>query len=320
MQSHRPLTRKATRRSITGTALLSALILALVTACGSGGGQAGGGQAAVGEAGGGSGGAPSSTPSVAPSSQVPATPPDVPTGSLSCPSQFPSAVTVTQAVQDLISLCATQDGTQWDIINISENVLDIYPASGTTLSAPLTYDVSSDPFPTLADNIEVQVQNGVVAGSTAPNGATLLAVGAVIAAVGSGNSAPQVYVSVDQEATQKSFAAGVSTNYVVGNDPDAEPSSFVKSMTDCINSTYNIWQDLKDPSANAGQLLLDALDAVASCSEVHEKVKEYLQSQNEQENLSQETQLAGDDSDKSEWVTQYEREEVIQHEIATDER
>jgi hypothetical protein len=315
MQSHRSLTRKAPGRSITGAALLSALILALVTACGSGGGQA-----AVGEAGGGSGGAPSSAPSVAPSSQVPATPPDVPTGNLSCPSQFPSAVTVTQAVQDLISLCATQAGTQWDIINISEDVLDIYPASGTTLSAPLTYDVSSDPFPTLADNIEVQVQNGVVAGSTVPNGATLLAVGAVIAAVGSGNAAPQVYVSVDQEATQKSFAAGVWTNYVVGNDPDADPSSFIKSMADCINSTYNIWQELKDPSANAGHLLLDALDAATSCSDVHDKVKEYLQNQKEQENISQETQLAGDNSDKSEWVTQYERDEAIQHEIATDER
>jgi hypothetical protein len=229
-------------------------------------------------------------------------------------------VTVTPAVQDLISLCATQDGTQWDIINISESVLDIYPASGTTLSAPLTYDVSSEPFPTLADNIEVLVQNGVVAGSTAPNGATLLAVGAVIAAAGPGNTAPQVYVSVDRAATQKSFAAGVSTNYVVGNDPDAEPSSFVKSMTDCINSTYNIWQDLKDPSANAGQLLLDALDAVASCSEVHKKVKEYLESQHEQEDLSQETQLAGDDSDKAEWIMKYERDEVIQHEIATDDR
>jgi hypothetical protein len=290
-------------------------MLALVSACGSGGGQA-----AVGEAGGGSGGAPSSAPSVAPSSQVPATPPDVPTGNLSCPSQFPSTVTVTQAVQDLISLCATQDGTQWDIINISEDVLDIYPASGTTLSAPLTYDVSSNPFPTLADNIEVQVQNGVVAGSTAPDGATLLAVGAVIAAAGSGNAAPQVYVSVDQEATQESFAAGVWTNYVVGNDPDADPGSFVKSIADCINGTYNIWQELKDPSANAGHLLLDALDAATSCSDVHDKVKEYLQSQNEQENVSQETQLAGDNSDESEWVTQYERDEGIQHEIATDER
>jgi hypothetical protein len=315
MQSHRPLTRKGPRRSITGTALLSGLILALVSACGSGGGQAGGG-----EAGGGSGGAPSSAPSVAPSSQVSATPPDVPTGNLSCPSQFPSAVTVTQAVQGLISLCATQDGTQWNITNISENVLDIYPASGTTLSAPLTYDVSSDPFPTLADNIEVQVQNAVVADSTAPDGATLLAIGAVIAAYGSGNAAPQVYVSVDREATLESIAAGVLTNYVVGNDPDADPSSFVKSMADCINSTYNLWQDLKDPSANAGHLLLDALGEVTSCSDVHEKVKEYLQSQNEQENLSQETQLAGDNSDEAERITQYEQDEPIQHEIATGER
>lgn len=41
-------------------------------------------------------------------------------------------------------------------------------------------------------------QNGVVAGSTASGGATLLAVGAVIAAAGSGNAAPQVYVSVDE--------------------------------------------------------------------------------------------------------------------------
>jgi len=315
MQSHRPLTRKTPRRSIIGTAFLSAILLALVTACGSGGGQAGGGGA-----GGVLGGAPSSAPSVAPSSQVPAIPPDVPTGNLSCPSQFPSGVTVNQAVQDLISLCATQDGTQWDIINISEHVLDIYPASGTTLSAPLTYDVSSNPFPTLADNIEVQVQNGVVAGSTAPGGATLLAVGAVIAAAGSGNAAPQVYVSVDQEASQESFAAGVLTNYVVGNDPDADPGSFVKSMADCINSTYNLWQELKDPSADAGHLLLDALDEATSCAEVRNKVKEYLQSQSEQENVAQETRLAGDNSNEAEWVTQYERDEGIQHEIASFER
>jgi hypothetical protein len=106
----------------------------------------------------------------------------------------------------------------------------------------------------------------------------------------------------------------------VGNDPDADPGSFVKSVADCINSTYDIWQDLKDPSANAGHLLFDALDAATSCSDVHDKVKEYLQSQNEQENVSQETQLAGDNSDKSEWITQYERDEAIQHEIATDER
>jgi hypothetical protein len=45
-----------------------------------------------------------------------------------------------------------------------------------------------------------------------------------------------------------------------------------------------------------------------------------LQNQKEQENISQETQLAGDNSDKSEWVTQYEQDEAIQHEIATDER
>ncbi len=227
---------------------------------------------------------------------------------------------MTQAVQDLIGLCATQDGTQWDIINISEYVLDIYPASGTTLSASLPYDVSSDPFPTLADNIEVQVQNGVVAGLTAPDGATLLGVGAVIGAAGSGNAAPQVYVGVDHEATQESFAAGVWTNYVVGNDPDADPSSFVKSMTDCINSTYNIWQELKDPSANAGHLLLDALDAATSCSEVHDKVKEYLQSQDELEDISRETQLAGDNSDEYEWVEKYDRDEVIQHDIAAGER
>lgn len=225
-----------------------------------------------------------------------------------------------QAVQNLIGLCATQDGTQWDIINISEHVLDIYPASGTTLSAPLTYDVSANPFPTLADNIEVQVQNGVVAGSTASGGATLLAVGAVIAAAGSGNAAPQVYVSVDQEASLESFAAGVLTNYVVGNDPDADPGSFVQSMADCINNTYNLWQEVKDPSANAGHLLLDALDAATSCAEVHDKIKEYLQSQNEQENVAQETRLAGDNSNEAEWVTQYERDEGIQHEIATVER
>ena len=55
-------------------------------------------------------------------------------------------------------------------------------------------------------------------------------------------------------------------------------------------------------------------------TEVHDKVKEYLQSQNEQENVSQETRLAGDNSNEAEWVTQYERDEGIQHEIASFER
>jgi hypothetical protein len=74
------------------------------------------------------------------------------------------------------------------------------------------------------------------------------------------------------------------------------------------------------PPQNAGQLLYELLDATTACLKLQDKVKEYLESRNEQEDVRYETQLAGDRSDESDWAQNYEQEEEIQHVIATDDR
>jgi hypothetical protein len=220
--------------------------------------------------------------------------------------------------QGLIGLCANQDESQLEVINFSEDVLDITPVPGTTLLSYTTYDVSSNPLPTLADDLEVEAQNSVVALSSPSAGAALLAVGGTIMAV-SGNSPAQVYVGVDQAVSAKSFMAGAWTNYVMGIDPLAQPDDYYQAIADCVNSAYNTEQALQDPSPPpAWQLLYESLQTAEACAALQKKVNEYLQGQNEQENLVQELQSAGNNSDESDWVLQFEQEEPIQHEIVID--
>lgn len=307
----RPLTGKILTRSKTGFALLSALALVLVSACASGGNP---------NAGAPSGGGPSEVLGAAPASQTSATPPDVPSGNPSCSGSTPDPVTVPSDLQGLIGLCSSQDETQLEVINVSEDVLDIYPATGDTLMTPVTYDVTPGGLPTLADELEVEAQNAVVAGSAAPSGADLLAIGATITAV-SDNSPAMVYVSVDRVATAETLAAATWTNYVMGIDSDANPNDYYNAIADCVNSTYTWWQGLQDqPPESVGQMLYNSLEASIACKELQDKVKEYLESQHEQENLSQETQLADKDTDEFDWEQQYSQEEEIQHVIATDDR
>jgi hypothetical protein len=302
---------KSLTRSKTGIALLSVLTLALVSACGSGGSPNGGLP---------SGGASSGPLSAPPPAQISATPPDVPSGSPQCAGGTPDSVNVPSDLQGLIGLCDSRDGTELEIINVSEDVLDVYPAAGNTLLAPVTYDVASSPLPTLADELEVESQNAVVAGLTPPSGAVLLAVGATIMAV-TKNAPALVYVGVDRVATAETLAAATWTNYVMGIDSAANPDNYYQPIADCVNSTYTWWKGLQEqPPESVSQMLLDSLQASVACKELQNKVKEYLESQGEQENVSQETQLAGDHTDESDWEQQYSEEEEIQHVIATDTR
>jgi hypothetical protein len=208
----RPLTGKAPGPSITGIALLSALSLALVAACGSGGNS---------NAGASSGQASSTALRAAPSSQIPATPPDVPSRS-PCSRSLPYAADIGSAAQGLISGCNNQSGGILKITNISENVLDVTPAPGTTILSQTTYDVPSDPLPTLAGELEVEAQNALVAESTPPAGAVLLAIGGTLTATAFTTPAA-VYVGVDHTVSAESFLAAVWASYVMGINSDANP-------------------------------------------------------------------------------------------------
>ena len=219
-------------------------------------------------------------------------------------------------LQDLIGLCDNQDGSQLEVINISEDVLDIYPAAGDTLQSPITYDVPSDPLPTLAGELEVEAQNAVVADSSAPAGADLLAIGGTITAANNPPATAEVYVGVDHAATKKTFFAASWTSYVMGIDSHANPHDYYRSVADCVNNAVNYWQALQaQPPQPVGRLLYGALEVIVACKDVQDKVKQYLESRNEHEDVHQETLLAGDHSDESDWSSQYEQYEDIQHDL-----
>jgi hypothetical protein len=316
MQPHRseisrPLTGKTPKRRIAGVALLPALVLALVTACGSGGNS---------NAGAPGGAASPASLSATPAAQIPATPPDVPSGTVTCPSSLPNPVSTPSDLQGLIGLCANQDGSQLEVINVSEDVLDIYPATSNTLLPPVSYDVSSDPLPTRAGELEVEAQNAAVAGSSAPAGADLLAIGGTITAVAA-NPPAKVYVGVDRAATEQTFLAAAWTSYVMGIDSGANPDDYYQSIADCVNSAASAWQALQaQPPPGVGQLLFKSLVAVVACKDLQDKVNEYLKSRNEHEDVPQETLLAGKYSNESDWALQFQKEEDIQHDFATDIR
>jgi len=297
---------KTPKRRISAVALLSALVLALVTACGSGGNSNAGG----------SGSATSQhAPSGAPASRIPATPPDVPTGNVTCHSDTPDPVNTPSDLQGLIGLCANQSGSELEVINFSEDVLDIYPAAaGDSLSVP-TYGVPSEPLPTLAADLEVDSQNAVVQDSTAPGNASLLPIGGTITASTSSPPA-KVYVGVDRSVTQKAFFDAAYTSYVMGIDSGANPNDWYQSVADCVNSSVNYWQQLHaQPPPGVGQLLYDSIEEISACKDLQDKIKEYLDSRNEQEDVLHETTLAGEHSDESDWAVQFQHEEAIQHEI-----
>jgi hypothetical protein len=298
-------------RRVSGVAFMSALILAAVTACGSGGNSNGGG----------AGGTSSAVPSVAPAARIPATPADVPTGNVTCNTATPDPVNTPSDLNGLIGLCANQAGTELEVINFSEEVLDIYPAAGDSMSLPTYGVVPSDPLPTLAGFLEVDSQNAVVQDSTGSAGASLLPIGGTITAL-TATPPATVYVSVDRTVTRKTFFDAAYTSYVMGIIQNAKPEDWYQSIAECVNSSVNFSQELQSkPPPDVGQLLYDGIQAITACKKLQDKINEYLESENKpKDDVFQETLDAGDHSDESDWATHYEQDEVIQHESVDDIR
>ena len=311
----RRLTRQAPPRSIAGLAILSALILTLATACGSSGGSSGGNT---------SGGNASSTSLAsgqAPSSPIPATPADVPSGSPSCSGSLDQAVTVQPPLQSLVSACSDAQGDQVQVTNLSPLVLDIAPAAGTSDElVPSSYDTSSDPLPTLADDLEADAENAVVAGRLPSiQGGVLLPVGGTVMA--STNAPPvRLTVGVDLDFSARTFDAVAWASYVASNVPDESPAAYYQAIADCVNDSYSLWQALQQqPPPDLTNLLLKSINAYASCNELREKVKDYLESQGQQENLTAEAQLGGENASESDWESDFAQEQEV-HEVELDLR
>jgi hypothetical protein len=314
MQPHRAhlcrrVTRKSPSRSIASLAFLSALTLTVATACTSSGGSSSGSTSS------------NSLGFGSPAATIPATPPDVPSGSPGCSAPLDQAVTVPPALQNLVSACADAAGDKVQVTNLSQLVLDIAPAAGTGDNLiPMSYDVSSGPLPTLAGELEVEAENAVVAGQLpAIPHAVLLPVGGTVMA---STTDPPVQLTVGEDAgfSRRSFEAVAWASYIVTNIPGESPANYYQTIADCVNDSYDLWNALKQkPPPSLTDLLLKSINAYDSCNELREKVKEYLESKGRQESLEEEAQLGGEHADESNWDTEYMREEQL-HEDITDLR
>jgi hypothetical protein len=315
--SYRRLARQAPLRSTTGPAVLSALIVvALVTACSSGSGSPG---AQVGGAPSG-GGTPCGGSGLGFESpcQVPATPPDVPTGAPSCTGSYSQQATVPADLQTLINVCYSQQDKEWQVTNLSQSVLDVTPTAdySSTLQV-ITYDSSS--LQNVAGELEVEAQNAVMNNQSPDNsslGEVLLPVGGMV--IAAADDLP-LTVGVDKDFSRRSYGATALTSYVVSNVLDVNPDTWSQAIANCVNDTYQLWQHLQQqPPPSVSTLLSDAFQAASSCNELRNKVKEYLESKGQQENLAAEDQRAEEHADEANWESEYMRVEQAHDEIRAD--
>jgi hypothetical protein len=223
---------------------------------------------------------------------------------------------VPSSLQSLVSACSDAQGDQVQVTNLSQLVLDIAPATGASDDlVPASYDTSSDPLPTLADTLEVDAENAVVAGQLPTiQHAVLLPVGGTVMAT-TNNPPVQLTVGVDLEFSARAFDAVAWASYVASNIPDESPAANFQAIADCVNDSYSLWQALKQqPPPDLTDLLLKSINAYASCDELRKKVKEYLENHGEQENLTAEARAGGENSSESDWESDFSQEQAV-HEV-----
>jgi hypothetical protein len=310
---YRRVTWQAPLRSSTSQSVLAALIgVALVTACSSGSSSVGAAPSGAGATCGGSGLGFESP------CQVPATPLDVPSGAPSCTGSFSQRVNVPQDLESAVSACYSPQQDEWQVTNLTQLVLDITPAAGFTSALQVsTYDPSS--LANTAGELEVAAQNAVMDNQSPDNaagGEVLLPVGGTV--IAAEDDLP-LTVAEDTDFSNRSFGATSWTSYVVSNVPDENPDSYSQAIADCVNDTYQLWQTLqRQPPPSVATLLYNSLQAASSCNDLREKVKEYLESKNQQENLALEDQRAADHADEANWESDYMQEEQAHDEIKPD--
>ena len=293
------------------------ILITLATACGSGGGSSGGlGYGAPGAPAAGSSGALGSGPPA----QLPATPPDVPSQAPTCTGSLYQQVKVEADLQSLVSACATPQGDQMELTNLSQYVLDVAAVPPYSSQLDVSQDdTSSNSLPTLAGQLEVEAQNAVVAEH--PDGdpsADLLPVGGTVTAT-SNDPQTSVHLSVtkDPGASWKSFEAAAMTSYVVSNVLDQNPDDYYQAIADCVNNSYQLWQDQQTPTPVA-QKIYDTLQAGVSCADLKKKVNDYLSQRGQQQDLAAQAQRAGENvTGEEDWASKLREEQTVKAVDAT---
>jgi hypothetical protein len=216
------------------------------------------------------------------------TPPDVPSSAPACNSSANLALTnqnrtwptkVSPALETTVSVCANYAGTNPEVMvvyNLTDDVLDVSPANGTSPMIVPQYPSSAGPLPSW-DDLEVYEQNVAVKaqrGNVAP-GTLLIPVGGEAVVFIDGSYPPlQVNVSVDQQASRVSYGAQLATGFVTDNLLDKISAlSYASSIASCVNAAYNLWQNLRQ-NDDTGATLVSALEGYASCKDLMDKVRE----------------------------------------------
>jgi hypothetical protein len=221
--------------------------------------------------------------------QITAIPPDVPATAPSCTSSQTLALTnnnatmpnpVPAALRSLESTCANPSGRRPEVMviyNLTDDVLDVSPANGTSPVIEPKYPAPSGLLPSW-DDLEIDEQNSVVRhqqGWAWRHGKYLVPVGGeALVFLDAAGPPLDVNVSVDAANSAKSYGAQLITGYVTDNLLDKVSAlSYEASIADCVNGAQSLWQDLRQHAA-AASTMLDALRTVPACQDLASKVRE----------------------------------------------
>lgn len=220
--------------------------------------------------------------------QITAIPPDVPlakpacnsSGNLSLTNGNPTAwALVPPALQSLESTCSNYAGDDPEVMvvyNLTDDVLDVSPANGSSPVIVPHFPVPSGLLPSW-DDLEIDEQNSVVQHqqSQAPQGTYLIPVGGEALVYVNASAPPlDVSVSVDPGNSAVSYGAQLVTGYVIDNLLDKISAlSYAASITSCVNAAYALWQNLSQ-RADAASTVLTALQTIPACQDLAKRVRE----------------------------------------------
>ena len=220
--------------------------------------------------------------------QITAIPPDVPLAAPACNSSENLSLTnnnqtvptaVPSALQSLESTCSNYAGDDPEVMviyNLTDDVLDVSPASGSAPVIEPKYPAPSGILPSW-DDLEIDEQNSVIQHqqSQAQQGTYLVPVGGEALIYLNAAAPPlDVSVSVDAANSAVSYGAQLITGYVTDNLLDKISAlSYAESIASCVNAAYSLWQDFSQ-RAPAATTVLTALQTIPACKDLASKVRE----------------------------------------------
>jgi hypothetical protein len=200
-----------------------------------------------------------------------AVPVDVPSAAPSCGGSDSVSVPVPPSLNGVVSACASRSGNQMVVTNLSQFVLDVAGADGTSPNLTVTLPSTSSEFmPAPEDVLEVKEQNAALTIWQPPAGAVFLPVGGQVTATSS--NGVQLEVSADGEVSATVRAAELLTGYVADSLPEDSVLSYYASIADCVNDAYSLWNDLNSQSTSASTVLQQALETISSCELLRQKL------------------------------------------------